>query len=512
LEMFPFSWFAKLFSSEKTSSHAEKFMDDEEEKKEAGKAPAKKNRPVQDQGSGEVQEKKRLEPITAKKAERLLIWAGVDFGTSFTKVAYRVLGGNRRVFPAAVSPNSEMPYALPSLLAFDGRKVLYGDAANFFLRDKPWNDGVRYLKILFAGDVDEEYRDDDLDARFREYCDSQVLNMELLKPGYMVAAYLAWVFRRIKNCLGKKFEANNITYNFNVCLPIDTFEKENVRREFQRAINAASALEKDWDGENGLWLLEKAAALWDCTAASEPDGSTVHLVPEAVAQMASYVNSLSAENKIHGVIDFGAGTTDFSIFNLCEDVEEGKCAFWYNAITFPGGMERVESSVARLFEKRDAPLDYPKLQSVMANIAREKQEIRQEVKEQLETIWEKSRFPAWGAAYKKRKQGSEWKRNKVKVFVCGGGSGLPYVKEIFGRSWYEDSWGPYEVVSHFSPSDFGGRPEDFSRLSVAYGLTFPRPELQKYVLPKDCPDQTPAPLPRMADPDGSWGPVYADIH
>jgi hypothetical protein len=51
-------------------------------------------------------------------------------------------------------------------------------------------------------------------------------------------------------------------------------------------------------------------------------------------------------------------------------MEEGKCAFWYNAITFPGGMERVESS-SPVFLKNETPLDYPKLQSVMANIARE---------------------------------------------------------------------------------------------------------------------------------------------
>lgn len=511
--MFPFSWFVKFFSSEKIAPLGEKFTSNNDvETKERGKMPTKAIQPTRDEVPGETREKKRLAPITAKKAERLFVWVGVDFGTSFTKVAYRVLGGSRQVFPVVLSPNSEMPYALPSLVAFNGREVLYGDAANFFLKDKPWSDGVRYMKILFAGDVDEKYRDNDLDTRFREYCSRQVLNRALLKPGYMVAAYLAWIFRKIKNCLGKKFEAESITYNFNICLPIDTFEEENVRGEFQRAINIASIIEKDWDEENGLWLLEKAAALWNCTADSELEGATVHLIPEAVAQMASYVNSLSAENKIHGVIDFGAGTTDFSIFNLCEDDEEGKCVFWYNAITFPGGMEKVESSVARLFEKRNDPLDYPKLQHVMANIVGEKQEIRQEVKEQLEAIWKKSRFPAWGAAYGKRKKGSEWKKDKVKVFVCGGGSSLPYVKEIFGRCWYEESWGPYEVVSHFSPSDFGGRPEDFSRLSVAYGLTFPRPELHKYVLPKDCPNQTPAPLPRIADPDGSWGPVYADIH
>ena len=74
----------------------------------------------------------------------------MDFGTSFTKVAYKVLGGSRQVFPAPISSIPEMPYAVPSLLAFDGRKVLYGDEADSFLSDNPWNEGVRHMKILFA--------------------------------------------------------------------------------------------------------------------------------------------------------------------------------------------------------------------------------------------------------------------------------------------------------------------------------------------------------------------------
>ena len=32
-------------------------------------------------------------------------------------------------------------------------------------------------------------------------------------------------------------------------------------------------------------------------------------------------------------------------------------------------------------------------------------------------------------------------------------------------------------------------------MSVAYGLARPLPELDDFVLPDDCPDQTPAPLP-----------------
>lgn len=229
--------------------------------------------------------------------------------------------------------------------------------------------------------------------------------------------------------------------------------------------------------------------------------------------MACYVNSLAAETKIHGVIDFGAGTTDFSIFNLCEEAEEGqeeqgKCAFWYNAVTFPGGMAKIEDRVATWNRERGREMDYFQLQSAMESLSRGELEIRSIVKEELQKIWEEARYQAWGTAFTKRRKETQWYRDKVKVFVCGGGSRLPYVNEIFGRCWHRDEWGPYEVTSLLAPSDFGGAPKDFPRLAVAYGLTIPRPELAKYLLPKDCPDQTPSPLPPVWE--GPSGAVYDD--
>ncbi|NLM71410.1 MAG: hypothetical protein GX181_05570 [Synergistaceae bacterium] len=439
------------------------------------------------------------------------VWVGLDFGTSFTKVAYRVLGGSRKVIPLCMNQGSSIPYGLPSLLAFDGEKILFGDEAENFLRESPWHQGVRCVKILFAGDVADEYKDESLSARFREYCEGQIIDSSLLEPGYLVAAYFVWIMNRTKKVLRKELGTNPLV-NFNVCLPIDTYEKKNVRSEFQRAINVAEHLELLWDEKSDSGMLKTIAALWKKTSDKELSNSKVHLVPEAVAQMASYTNSLGAEKKIHGVIDFGAGTIDFSIFNLRDESEEGKCVYWYNAVTFPGGMEGVEEIVAKHRSKSDGNISFGELRKAIENISAESPVVLEEVKELLESVWEKARFPVWGKAYAKMKKESEWKKEKVKVFVCGGGSKLPFVRDIFGRSWYRDDWGPYEVADLYAPSDFSGSPSDFSRLAVAYGLTTPRPELMEYVLPKDCKDQTPPTRYVTTERDGVWGPVYFDNH
>jgi len=460
-------------------------------------APERKRRPIR--------------PVQPGEDERVKVWVGLDFGTSFTKVAYRVLGGARKVIPLRMNPGSSIPYGLPSLLAFDGETILFGDEAEIFLRESPWHRGVRCVKILFAGDVADEYKDKSLSAHFREYCEDQILDASLLKPGYLVAAYFVWIMNRTRKALLKELGTNPLV-NFNVCLPIDTYEKESVRGEFQRAINVAEHLELLWDEKRGSRMLRTIVALWEKASDKELKNSKVHLVPEAVAQMASYTNSLGAEKKIHGVIDFGAGTIDFSVFNLREEPEEGKCAYWYNAVTFPGGMEGVEEIVAKHRSGSAGAITFGELRKAMENVSAESPAVLGEVKGLLESVWEKARFPVWGKAFGKKKKESEWKKEKVKVFVCGGGSRLPFVRDIFGRSWYHDDWGPYEVADLYAPSDFAGSPADFSRLAVAYGLTTPRPELLTYVLPKDCPDQTPPPLPPIREKDGVWGPVYHDNH
>ncbi|MGI6252343.1 MAG: hypothetical protein ACOYJV_02800 [Aminivibrio sp.] len=504
-----FKWLKETFSHGKVRQavepkSSEKSPEEESEDSAQLKKSAENNhRPNRIQPTA-----KRPKPVTPRKAEKITIWVGLDFGTSFTKAAYRILGRNNLVYPLAMSEIPGMSYALPSLIAFDKNNVLFGDEADAFLSDKPWSEGVRYLKILFAGDLDDEFKDKTLDSRFREYCNAKAPNDLLVTPGYLTAAYLAWVIRKIKTSLERKFRGQKLQLNFHVCLPIDTIQKKAIKAEFQRALNVAVTIESQWDGKSGFELLQKAVYSWEGNPSLKDGDIAANLIPEAVAQMASYLTSLSVEKKIHGVIDLGAGTTDISVFNLGED----DLLYWYNAVTEPGGMEKVESVVAGILGKDGRPVSYPGLQQTMAKIAHQSHEIKMAVKLQLENIWENTRYSAWGLAYNKKRTESEWKKDKVKVFVCGGGSGLPFVEEVFGRCWHDESWGPYEVVRLYAPSNFKGRPEDFSRLSVAYGLTFPRPELAEYILPKDCPDHTPKFVHIDSERDGSWGAVYADNH
>jgi hypothetical protein len=91
--------------------------------------------------------------------------------------------------------------------------------------------------------------------------------------------------------------------------------------------------------------------------------------------------------------------------------------------------------------------------------------------------------------------------------VTGGACTLPFVEEVFAESWMNgpglNNWGPYPTAALPRPDNFdddGGR-IPFHRMSVAYGLAHPIPEwgidAGGYVLPDDCPDNTPPRLERV---------------
>ena len=130
--------------------------------------------------------------------------------------------------------------------------------------------------------------------------------------------------------------------------------------------------------------------------------------------------------------------------------------------------------------------------------------MQDQVKAKFIELWESRDYKvnAWGSAYGKLARQLAWEN--VKIFVGGGGSTAPFVKQVFSVPWcYPTVNGPYPVTPLPEPSNFdscnGQAP--FHRMAVAYGLSFPKPILDGYVLPGDCPPHTPTPLPVWKDID-----------
>ncbi|MEW6416895.1 MAG: hypothetical protein AB1480_02105 [Nitrospirota bacterium] len=432
-----------------------------------------------------------------RRKEKVYIQVGLDFGTSATKIAYSQLGGRgRKVNPILFNHNLPHypPYCLPSLAAFDETgKLLLGIEAARFLADKPWDSGLRRFKVIVAGKYDKSFDDQISIDLYRKYLTQISLNQSDCEPECLTAVFLAFAMKQARHEMQRKFSECELDMAFNTCIPIDHIQNNEVNNVYQKILATAENAEKDNDCNKLLEIVrEKYKNVEYRSMAPRLFG-----VPEAVAEIALYLVSLQVRNGLHAVIDFGAGTTDFSIFYLENIRTRDEQKFWYAARNLPRGSQRIEYIVSRYMGEISKGENITDLHVAHAtsNINKLPDDIKNQIRKELKGLWEDS-HAVWGQAYSHRRRQSEWEGDRVHVLVCGGGAKAPFIKDIFSKSWMKD-WGPYPVYPLPIPDDYDSLDgkASFERMSVAYGLCQPLPSLGDYTLPNDAPDQTPPRLP-----------------
>lgn len=433
-------------------------------------------------------------PVFRRAQERPRVQVGLDFGTSSTKAMWTRLGAPDRTV-RAIDFGHGLPgvpsFCLPSVAAFDARgRLALGDSA---LQALP-EDGVQFamsrFKMLVAGRADSSY----LDARnkdlFNEHVRAATGSEANCTPEMLTVAYLAFAMRRVRRRVETLLETDQVDIAFNTCVPVDQRENNKVFAAFNTVINAAERLELRAKDQNSArtWLEDAGCALREGPLPVED--RRLFLVPEAVAGTAAYVSSLSRESGVHALIDIGAGTTDVSIFNLALTQREGATTFWYSARSVPYGAGHIESRIRHDLLTAGRRATREDVHKVLSGDRDGVPHFAEILLSELDNI----RYctnNAWAEAYGHNRTESAWRGDGVKVFVAGGGALIPEALRVFSKSWV-DQWGTYPCSrlpnpENYDPAVVGG---PFVRVSVAYGLTIPIPELGDWVMPAESPDHT----------------------
>ena len=439
-----------------------------------------------------------------KRRKLTHIYVGLDFGTSCTKVAFREMGGVTKVTPLLFDHGLSCypAYCLPNAATVDMHgRLLCGVAAGRTLESTAWSSGIRRIKVLVAGAHDESFRDDAAESQFREYLHTLGLAPEVYSPDALAAVMLARQMQSVRTSLESRYQGSEIDIRFNVCIPIEQIQNSAVLSAYTRINNVAQVLVRDWGADD--WsnnsLLEVAAAFIENASALEDVNGRLFSVPESVAQVTSYLSSLQSAAGIHAVVDIGSGTTDISIFNLMGPHSKQSRTYWYSARNIPLGTGGIEHKLAMMTHlAHPGPLTEGALQLLLQE-AKDDADIGEIVWSELLRIERRCRY-AWAEAYGRFRKQSAW--SNIPLFLCGGGSRIHGVREVFARSWVP-RWPRHSVRKMPTPSDFDtlGTAVPFYRMSVAYGLTYPKPQLVEYVLPNESPDHTPVLNYRPVVPD-----------
>lgn len=222
------------------------------------------------------------------RAAPMVVRLGVDFGTAFTKVAIR----------AGVDLVPVDWFAVTGDESPTGRYVMPG-----FVVRAP--DGEYCWRRLAESNVWGNLKLSVIEMAGSDECPAATL------------AYLALVIRYARAFLyrhpeaGRKLVARSLRWELNVGCPTEPHEKPEVVRLFGRIARTA------WRLAAGGSLRESdIAGAWAADEAAIGLETEPGVVPEFVAQIASYLGSPQVSEGLHALIDVGAATLDVATFNV----------------------------------------------------------------------------------------------------------------------------------------------------------------------------------------------------
>ena len=201
--------------------------------------------------------------------------------------------------------------------------------------------------------------------------------------------------------------------------------------------------------------------------------------PEFAVQLMGYIQSPQRQNDLHSLVDVGAGTLDFTIFNVYENMD--------GEDLFPVFAQEVKPLGTQFFVQHR--LEYARSNSMWqpspyenvpcdSDFERHLSLNNSELKD-CDKPFRKEITGLIGGNFNKTKKemypkSPNW-QSGVPTFLCGGGATVDFYRDIFDV--FKNEHSPYKIILRTLkiPEDLQAGPilhESYDRLSVAYGLSF----------------------------------------
>ena len=375
------------------------------------------------------------------RGERTIVIVGFDFGTHSTKILYRQRNHEvARVLPLCRPVEGYPAFACPSLVRLGNGCLWFGADA------LAHSEGTLYrsLKVRLLGPAAEPD-----DAYPAGPC-----------PDVLVAAYLAWAFKSVRNELDQKF--SNADVRLNLAAPMDHLEDPRLKTRFLQIVQVA------WDIafnnspiaiDQGVRLVSIEQELLRLLAREVVDASErkFDVLAETVAPIVSLSMDPRMAPGMYLIVDIGAGTTEISINHTNEQGLDNQVLCYFDQTVVIGG-DRFERLKDLKATERDIQCE-----ALVAEIV-------------------KTCSRVWGMGHRKDAPNhaarKRW-RNLV-ILLAGGGTRHPAVNAAFHEaSRLLDHFKLYEVAHQITshvPANvdlgpFKSSKGDLPLLAVAQGLT-----------------------------------------
>lgn len=415
---------------------------------------------------------------TTGRASGYMLVVGLDFGTAYTKVVVRdaLVTDPGKAYPIRFQLPDRATCFLPSLVFNHGGTLL-----SAFESAPAEADRIDYLKMRLVAEVEH--------ARASAWLDDPRPCSIQVTVAWFLSRVLAEVGERMREIWTDYGEHPEDYCFINICVPIAHSDGSPVEACLLDALYAARA---------AVGPLGTTVPSPDTLAALLADPDSLRLqadfcygYPETSSNLQSYLKSRSRKPGLYLLLDVGAGTVDLTFFRILEDEGDEAPLRYYHAAVLDAGSSRLELlTVSRapsipLLEAlafKEGRFRSPSPALVSAFAAAQKlihDEVGRGVGDGV-AVTESKLHP-------ERRRQLELMKDVRLIFSGGGFVENPYEKasRFFqqARQWLHSA--PVDKLADPADLDWSaiGETIPFRRISVAYGLSFPRYALENHRFP-----------------------------
>jgi len=376
------------------------------------------------------------------KKGNIEISVGIDFGTSRTKICYRTAVDETAMIMHFQSmrdkyyENEYEDWTIPSMVASFRGKFLFGYDA---LLAKTKSKHIKLKTSLLSHTVNDQ---------------------DII----VCAAYLAFLFAQTEKLI--KAEAHivsNYRFTYSVCLPVEQMNNNKVVENMHLVLKLAETINNEKCYHSPL----EVGKHLDMMKASDKLGLREYsqVIAESAAEIADY-HTRTKEPGLYTLIDFGAGTTDMTVFKLKK-----------------GGQKKADMIAAKIIYKGFSDIEDKINKSCNPESI---------VRNHYLAIFDEFRKSGILDEVKSKLLGPESMKPiyEMRVLASGGGSLHHAVREVFSAPMLHDddgSRGRIKIQVLKNPPRWLSDEAPYYRCAVAYGLSGdPKKLKDNYILPKDC--------------------------
>lgn len=413
-----------------------------------------------------VNEGKYLQSKEGGKGRTLPIKIGIDFGTAYTKCALRITD---KIFFVSWNGlcNNKNNYLLSGELStFSNGETKIG---NFTASHKNLNN-IK-LPFISSKNITSDNRDH-------------------------ATVYLAWVMKYARAWLYKNhplvIENRKLAWEVNIGTPTSAASSTIIQNAYERVGYSAWHLSQQTD----ITIENARKSLLTKHLLEEIQLDGLNQIPEFLAQIMGYVKSPQRQDGLHLLVDVGAGTIDIVMFNIFKDranIKDG------GEDRFPIFANAIKPLGTHFFMKERLDALQHDIDSInnMENIPSAK-ELAKNLSVETSTVEEidikfrkKYLTPTIIDVITHTKKirdplSSAWTKG-IKTLLSGGGSLCEVYKKATELAF--DATPKIDIKLPLPENIEGNiKPNDFHRLSVAYGLTYDKDDIGKILSPHEIED------------------------